>query len=104
MAATRLGLPSRREPVTRRLLQPRPTIALRVVRCQASAWPIFREHHYLSQGLSHAAVCFLASVEEKPVAFSAWVNQFTRKGGKREHRTVTLPDYQGVGIGHAVSG
>jgi GNAT superfamily N-acetyltransferase len=24
-------------------------------------------------------------------------------GGKREHRTVTLPDYQGAGIGHALS-
>jgi len=89
--------------LTRRSLQPRPTITLRIVRCQASAWPIFREHHYLNHGLSRAAVCFLASVEKKPVAFSAWVNQFTRKGGKREHRTVTLPDYQGVGIGHAVS-
>ena len=89
---------------TRRLLQPRPAITLQIVRCQTSAWPLFREHHYLSHGLSRAAVCFLASVEAKPVAFSAWVNQFTRKGGKREHRTVTLPDYQGVGIGHAVSG
>jgi ABC-type phosphate/phosphonate transport system ATPase subunit len=89
---------------TWRLLQPRPAITLRIVRCQASAWPLFREHHYLSHGLSRAAVCFLASIEGKPAAFSAWVNQFTRKGGRREHRTVTLPDYQGVGIGHAVSG
>jgi ABC-type transport system involved in cytochrome c biogenesis ATPase subunit len=90
--------------LTWRLLQPRPSIALQIVRCQASAWSLFREHHYLSHGLSRAAVCFLASIEGKPVAFSAWVNQFTRQGGRREHRTVTLPDYQGVGIGHAVSG
>jgi hypothetical protein len=37
------------------------------------------------------------------VAFSAWVHSLTAHGGKREHRTVTLPDYQGAGIGHTLS-
>jgi ABC-type lipoprotein export system ATPase subunit len=89
---------------TWRLLQPRPAVALRVVRCQASAWALFREHHYLSHGLSRAAVCFLATVDQQPAAFSAWIGNYTRKGGRREHRTVTLPDFQGIGIGHALSG
>jgi energy-coupling factor transporter ATP-binding protein EcfA2 len=88
---------------TWRCLRPRPTITLDIVRCQASAWALFRPHHYLSHKLSRAAVCFLASVDGQPVAFSAWINQHTKKGGRREHRTVTLPDFQGVGIGHAVS-
>ena len=42
--------------------------------------------------------------EDRPVAFSAWL-PFVGPGPKtrREHRTVTLPDYQGVGIGNALS-
>jgi hypothetical protein len=37
------------------------------------------------------------------VAFSAWIHALVKHGGRREHRTVTLPDYQGVGIGMAMS-
>jgi ABC-type transport system involved in cytochrome c biogenesis ATPase subunit/GNAT superfamily N-acetyltransferase len=87
-----------------RCLQRRPRVALRVVRCQASAWPLFQHHHYLSSGLNRSAVCFLASWRDRPVAFSAWLPFFG--GGpraRREHRTVTLPDYQGIGIGNALS-
>jgi GNAT superfamily N-acetyltransferase len=87
----------------RRLLQRRPPITLRVYRCKAAAWAGFAHHHYLNHGLARGAVCFLASWEGRPVAFSAWVNALTRRGGRREHRTVTLPDYQGVGIGFALS-
>jgi ABC-type transport system involved in cytochrome c biogenesis ATPase subunit len=78
-----------------RLLQRRPPIALRVFRCRPQAWRLFHHHHYLSSGLAPGAICFLAT--------SAWMNALTRKAGKREHRTVTLPDYQGVGIGMALS-
>jgi GNAT superfamily N-acetyltransferase len=51
-----------------------------------------------------SAVCFLATWEGLPVAFSAWL-PFVGGGfpARREHRTVTLPDYQGVGIGNALS-
>jgi energy-coupling factor transporter ATP-binding protein EcfA2 len=89
---------------TRRRLRRRPRVALDVVRCQASAWPLFAPHHYLSHRLSRSAVCFLATWRERPVAFSAWL-PFVGAGPKtrREHRTVTLPDYQGIGIGNALS-
>jgi ABC-type lipoprotein export system ATPase subunit/GNAT superfamily N-acetyltransferase len=89
---------------TWRLLRRRPQIALDVVRCRASAWPLFAPHHYLSHGLAPSAVCFLATWQERPVAFSAWL-PFVGSGppARREHRTVTLPDYQGVGIGNALS-
>jgi GNAT superfamily N-acetyltransferase len=92
-----------------RCLQRRPTITLTIVRCQASAWPLFAPHHYLSGNLNRSAVCFLATWEERPVAFSAWLPFFGRAGSvsdrsaRREHRTVTLPDYQGIGIGNALS-
>jgi energy-coupling factor transporter ATP-binding protein EcfA2 len=91
---------------TWRLLQPgrcRPPIALQIFRCRPAAWALFARHHYLNHGLANGAVCFLAAWNGRPVAFSAWVNALTRRGGRREHRTVTLPDYQGVGIGFALS-
>jgi GNAT superfamily N-acetyltransferase len=86
-----------------RRLQRRPALVLHVVRCQASAWPLFAPHHYLSAALHRSAVCFLASWKERPVAFSAWLPFPGRLPTRREHRTVTLPDYQGVGIGAALS-
>jgi ABC-type transport system involved in cytochrome c biogenesis ATPase subunit len=87
-----------------RSLQRRPGIALEVVRCQASAWPLFAPHHYLSASCVRSAVCFLAVTEARPVAFSAWL-PFLGRGpaARREHRTVVLPDYQGIGIGMALS-
>jgi hypothetical protein len=87
-----------------RCLRRRPPIHLQLVRCQASAWPLFAAHHYLSAGLASGAACFLATWQDRPVAFSAWL-PFVGAGppARREHRTVTLPDFQGVGIGNAVS-
>ncbi len=87
-----------------RCLRCRPTIALDVVRCQASAWPLFAQHHYLSHSHARSAVCFLASWNGQPVAFSSWLPFFgAGPKGRREHRTVTLPDFQGAGIGNALS-
>ncbi|HEV3081852.1 MAG TPA: ABC transporter ATP-binding protein [Gemmataceae bacterium] len=88
---------------TWRLLQRRPAICLQICRVERAAWTLFKPHHYLSTALAPSAVCFGALWRERLVAFSAWIHSLTRQGGKREHRTVTLPDYQGVGIGHALS-
>jgi len=89
---------------TWRCLRRRPRIALEIFRVQASAWPLFAPHHYLSHALAKSAVCFLATWCDRPVTFSAWL-PFVGSGppARREHRTVTLPDFQGVGIGNAVS-
>jgi ABC-type ATPase involved in cell division len=86
-----------------RLLQRRPTIRLQVHRAHPSAWAVFRTHHYLNTSLNPTARCFVAFWGERPVAFSAWIHALTRCPARREHRTVTLPDYQGAGIGHALS-
>jgi GNAT superfamily N-acetyltransferase len=87
-----------------RLLRCRPSIPLHIVRCTTSAWPLFAPHHYLSGHINRSSVCFLASWQDRPVAFSAWL-PFVGQGPltRREHRTVVLPDYQGVGVGMAVS-
>ena len=83
----------------------RPPITLEVKRVHHSAWQLFRKHHYLDTSLNTAAACFVGSVQGVPAAFTA-VLAFphpTAKGVKREHRTVCLPDFQGVGIGNAMS-
>ena len=86
-----------------RLLRRRPHIELDIFRVGPEASALFGPHHYLNSALHKAALCFAAFWEKRAVAFSAWLPQLTHKGGKREHRTVVLPDYQGAGIGHVLS-
>lgn len=84
----------------------RPQIKLEVAPIDRSAWLLFRRHHYLNTNLSITADCFAAFWNNEPVAFSAWTHRMTRqrrRGDMREHRTVVLPDFQGVGIGNHVS-
>ena len=89
---------------TRRLLRPRPKLRLHVVRCQTQAWRLFAPHHYLTGEINRSSVCFLASLNDTPVAFSSWL-PFVGQGPltRREHRTVVLPDFQGIGIGMHLS-
>ncbi|MFH1265282.1 MAG: GNAT family N-acetyltransferase [Planctomycetota bacterium] len=86
---------------TRRCLQ-RPPIELEIFRCGRGAWGMFARHHYLSGSLSKRARCFLATWEGVPVAFCATVSLIGRKNRWRVSRIVTLPDYQGIGIGTSV--
>lgn len=89
--------------VETRCLQ-RPDINLRVERCNSEAWKLFRQHHYLNTNLNRSARCFLARYNERPVAFVAVLPfPHAKRPGWREHRLVCLPDFQGVGIGNAVS-
>lgn len=81
----------------------RPSIDLEVFRCERGAWRMFARHHYLSGSLSNAARCFLATWEGVPVAFCATVTLIGAKRRWRISRLVTLPDYQGIGIGTALA-
>lgn len=83
----------------------RPPINLTIQRVHHSAWKLFSKYHYLTNDLHNASACFVASYQGKPVAFDAWISFFhpIKKNTWREHRVVTLPDYQGVGIGNALS-
>jgi hypothetical protein len=83
----------------------RPDISLEIFRVSYPAWELFRRHHYLDNNISKSAICFLATWRGVPIAFSSWVSLMSGSVGPsyREHRTVTLPDFQGVGIGNAVS-
>ena len=82
----------------------RPSIPVAVWRVHHSAWRIFKRHHYLSGELNRAAKCFVGFVDDVPALFTA-VLPFPHpiRSGWREHRTVCLPDFQGVGLGNAMS-
>ena len=87
-----------------RELQRRPTIELEICRVDKKAWNIFRHHHYLDTDLNHSAACYCGFVEGQPATFCA-VLPFPHaiRPGWRLHRLVCLPDFQGVGLGTAMS-
>jgi len=83
----------------------RPSIELKIYRAHYEAWDLFKEHHYLTEGLNRVAKIFIASWNGVPVACSCTL-PFPNGGipnGWRASRTVVLPDYQGLGIGVKLS-
>lgn len=82
-----------------------PVRVINVYPCNSDAWPVFREHHYLSANISKSAWCWLAEWEGQVIGFvSAMAFPFTGTSNAwREHRTVVLPDYQGMGFGVRIS-
>ena len=77
----------------------RPSIELRIYRCKLDAWEMFKRHHYLTGSLAPSARCYLALWNDTPVAFCATLPVIGRRRHRRFTRIVTLPDYQGIGIG-----
>jgi GNAT superfamily N-acetyltransferase len=64
-----------------------------------AAWELFKRHHYLSGSLAVGARCYLTTWNGLPVNFCATLPLITRKNHRRFTRIVTLPDFQGIGIG-----
>ncbi|HEV7280289.1 MAG TPA: GNAT family N-acetyltransferase [Pirellulaceae bacterium] len=84
--------------LSRRRLR-RPPIELAIRRCRRDVWSRFARHHYLSSDVHSSSHCWVATHEETPVAFCAVMNLVGRRGRKRVSRLVTLPDWQGIGVG-----
>ncbi len=84
--------------ISRRRLR-RPEIRLEIRKTSRSVWSLFARHHYLSGVLAPSAQCYAALWDEKPVAFCAVMPLISRKNRRRISRLVTLPDFQGLGIG-----
>lgn len=83
----------------------RPQSTIQIFRCHHSAWRLFAGNHYLSADLNKASTCFILMIGGEPAAFTA-VLSFPHPKIKdvwKEHRTVTLPDYQGFGLGNRLS-
>jgi GNAT superfamily N-acetyltransferase len=81
----------------------RPPIELELFRCRHALWRLFAPHHYLSGSLSKMARCFLATWRGAPASFCATLPIIGRRGHWRISRIVTLPDYQGIGLGMRVA-
>lgn len=79
----------------------RPAIRLELHRSAVSEWARFKRHHYLSGDINAAANCYAGVLDGDVVAFSAVLPlpSGTIKNAWRGHRTVVLPDYQGMGLG-----
>jgi len=88
-----------------RRLRGRPAISLKIHQADRRAWKMFAGNHYLSASLHKAAQCFVATWEGNPVAFTSYIHfpHARVRNAKREHRTVVLPDYQGIGLGNFLS-
>lgn len=66
---------------------------------------MFSKYHYLSHTHNNAARVFIATVNDIVCGYCSvlpFPHPF-KKGFWREHRTVILPDYQGIGLGHLLS-
>lgn len=86
-------------------LRCRPAIDLKIFECDRRNWKIFRQHHYLSGELNKSSRCYIATWNNIPVGFTAVLAypSGTVKNAWREHRTVVLPDFQGLGLGVRLS-
>ncbi|HCO24594.1 MAG: ABC transporter ATP-binding protein [Gimesia sp.] len=84
--------------------QSRPPVTLEIINVHRKAWELFRRHHYLDSTIQKSANCFVALMDGQPAAFTAVIHFPHRQSPSfREHRTVCLPDFQGIGIGNALS-
>jgi len=82
----------------------RPDIGLEIVRVHRKAWALFAPHHYLAHSIHNNAACFIGLIAGEPATFTAVMHAPTSKGlSYREHRTVCLPTFQGIGLGNATS-
>ena len=67
-------------------------------------WHIFKKYHYLNTECKKTSDCFVGFIDNVPVGFCC-VLHFPHpiKCYYKEHRTVVLPEYQGIGIGTRIS-
>ena len=79
----------------------RPKIELQVFRTTPNTWERFKKHHYMTNALNKSSACFVFTWNNNAIAFVS-VLRFpsgTIKNAVRGHRTVVLPDFQGLGLG-----
>jgi len=69
------------------------------------AWSYFARHHYLS-GTYHGHGAMCAVFNDQLIGFTSFISHPSGtipQPARRAHRTVILPDYQGMGIGVRLS-
>ena len=83
----------------------RPPIKIELYKGSWKHWEMFKKFHYLDTKLNKASYCYLAFWNDALVGFTSVLAMpsGTLKNAFREHRTVVLPDFQGLGIGVRLS-
>jgi len=83
----------------------RPPITLTIRGTGPEMWRSFSKYHYLDTRMSRSVHCYVGLIGNKPVAFHAAIHSTNRDIHSywRGHRTVVLPEFQGMGIGTAFS-
>jgi len=83
----------------------RPPITLTIRSTTPDYWRYFSRYHYLDTRMSRSVHCYVGLIGDKPVAFHAAIHSTNRDIHSywRGHRTVVLPEFQGMGIGTAFS-
>ena len=83
----------------------RPPITLTIRGTSPKTWEYFKKYHYLDTRMSRSVHCYVGLIGDKPVAFHAAIHSTNRDIHSywRGHRTVVLPEFQGLGIGTAFS-
>lgn len=82
-----------------------PEIVLELLPCASEIWSFFRNHHYLSADINKASRCWIAVWDGVPIGFTSILAypSGTVKNAWRGHRTVVLPEFQGMGLGVRIS-
>jgi len=83
----------------------RPPITLTIKSTSVDYWRYFSRYHYLDTAISRSAHYYIGLIGDKPVAFHAAIHSTNRDIHSywRGHRTVVLPEFQGMGLGTAFS-
>lgn len=83
----------------------RPEIHIDIYKTNWKLWDTFKKFHYLSAKLNKASHCYAAFWGDQLIGFGAVLrspNGYV-KNAWRGHRTVILPDFQGLGLGNRLS-
>jgi ABC-type lipoprotein export system ATPase subunit/GNAT superfamily N-acetyltransferase len=83
----------------------RPELSLTIRSSSADYWRYFSKYHYLDSAISKSAHYYVLLLGDKPIGFHAAIHSTNRDIHSywRGHRTVILPEFQGMGIGTAFS-
>jgi ABC-type lipoprotein export system ATPase subunit/GNAT superfamily N-acetyltransferase len=82
----------------------RPKIKIDLIPCSTKNWTRFAKFHYMNEEISKGANCWIAMWGDAIVGFTSIIPfpHGSIKRGWREHRTVVIPDFQGLGIGSRI--
>lgn len=82
----------------------RPSLDVSIERCAYTWWRMFAPFHYLTAEMNHSARCYLLRVAGRPAVFMGILHRPHSKAKDvwGISRIVTLPDWQGLGLGPAM--